>query len=52
MISLSVLRTSALSALVSRFGWIAVGKASGSDPESVFTAERYEPQSLIAAVSP
>jgi formate-dependent nitrite reductase membrane component NrfD len=28
-------------ALVSRFGWIAVGKVSGSDPESVFTAERY-----------
>ena len=28
-------------ALVSRFGWIAVGKISGSDPESVFAAERY-----------
>jgi hypothetical protein len=28
-------------ALVSRFGWIAVGKVSGSDPESVFAAERY-----------
>jgi Polysulphide reductase, NrfD len=28
-------------ALVSRFGWIAVGKISGADPESVFTAERY-----------
>jgi Polysulphide reductase, NrfD len=28
-------------ALVSRFGWIAVGKVSGSDPESVFDAERY-----------
>ena len=27
--------------LVSRFGWIAVGKVSGSDPESVFAAERY-----------
>jgi hypothetical protein len=27
-------------ALVSRFGWIAVGKVSGSDPESVFAAER------------
>jgi Polysulphide reductase, NrfD len=25
--------------LVSRFGWIAVGKVSGSDPESVFAAE-------------
>ena len=30
-----------LGALVSRFGWIAVGKISGSDPESVFAAERY-----------
>jgi Polysulphide reductase, NrfD len=29
-------------ALVSRFGWIAVGKVSGRDPESVFAAERYE----------
>ena len=29
-----------LGALVSRIGWIAVGKASGSDPESVFAAER------------
>ncbi|HJW37026.1 MAG TPA: NrfD/PsrC family molybdoenzyme membrane anchor subunit [Candidatus Udaeobacter sp.] len=29
-----------IGALVSRFGWIAVGKVSGSDPESVFTAER------------
>ena len=28
-------------ALVSRLGWIAVGKVSGSDPESVFAAERY-----------
>ena len=28
-------------ALVSRFGWIAVGKVSGSDPESVFAAEPY-----------
>jgi len=27
-------------ALVSRFGWIAVGKVSGADPESVFAAER------------
>jgi hypothetical protein len=26
--------------LVSRIGWIAVGKVSGSDPESVFAAER------------
>src|SRR4029077_1582959 len=26
-------------ALVSRIGWIAVGKVSGSDPESVFAAE-------------
>jgi hypothetical protein len=31
----------ALGALVSRFGGIAVGKVSGSDPESVFAAERY-----------
>src|SRR2546421_6450039 len=30
-----------IGALVSRFGWIAVGKISGSDPESVFAAERY-----------
>jgi hypothetical protein len=30
-----------LGALVSRFGWIAVGKVSGSDPEAVFAAERY-----------
>jgi hypothetical protein len=27
-------------ALVSRIGWLAVGKVSGSDPESVFAAER------------
>jgi hypothetical protein len=27
--------------LVSRIGWIAVGKVSGSDPESVFAAERF-----------
>ena len=30
-----------MGALVSRFGWIAVGKISGADPESVFAAERY-----------
>jgi hypothetical protein len=30
-----------LGALISRFGWIAVGKVSGSDPESVFAAEHY-----------
>jgi hypothetical protein len=30
-----------IGALVSRIGWIAVGKVSGSDPESVFAAERY-----------
>ena len=30
-----------IGALVTRFGWIAVGKVSGSDPESVFAAERY-----------
>ena len=28
-----------LGALVSRIGWIAVGKVSGADPESVFAAE-------------
>jgi hypothetical protein len=28
-------------ALVSRFGWMAVGKVSGSDPEAVFAAEHY-----------
>jgi len=30
-----------IGALVSRFGWIAAGKVSSSDPESVFAAERY-----------
>jgi formate-dependent nitrite reductase membrane component NrfD len=30
-----------IGSLVSRFGWLAVGKVSGSDPESVFAAERY-----------
>jgi hypothetical protein len=30
-----------IGALASRIGWIAVGKVSGSDPESVFAAERY-----------
>jgi formate-dependent nitrite reductase membrane component NrfD len=30
-----------IGSLVSRFGWIAAGKVSGSDPESVFAAERY-----------
>jgi hypothetical protein len=30
-----------IGALVSRFGWLAVGKVSGADPESVFAAERY-----------
>jgi hypothetical protein len=29
-----------LGALVSRFGWIAVGKVSGSDLEYVLAAER------------
>ena len=29
-----------IGALVSRFGWIAAGKVSGTDPESVFAAER------------
>jgi hypothetical protein len=27
-------------ALLSRFGWLAVGKVSGADPEAVFAAER------------
>jgi hypothetical protein len=27
-------------ALVSRFGWIAVGKVSGADPEAVFASQR------------
>ena len=30
-----------IGALVSRIGWLAVGKVAGSDPESVFAAERY-----------
>ncbi len=30
-----------IGALVSRIGWIAVGKVSSSDPEAVFAAERY-----------
>jgi hypothetical protein len=30
-----------IGALVSRFGWIWVGKVSGSDPESVFASELY-----------
>jgi Polysulphide reductase, NrfD len=30
-----------IGSLVSRFGWLAVGKVSGFDPESVFAAERY-----------
>ena len=30
-----------IGSLVSRIGWIAVGKVSGSDPESVFAAEKY-----------
>ena len=29
-----------LGALVSRFGWIAVGKTSGRDPESVFASQK------------
>ena len=29
-----------IGALISRFVWIAVGKASGCDPEAVFAAER------------
>jgi len=30
-----------IGSLVSRFGWIAVGKISGSDPEAVFAAEHH-----------
>ncbi len=30
-----------IGALISRIGWIAVGKVSGRDPESVFAAEHY-----------
>jgi formate-dependent nitrite reductase membrane component NrfD len=30
-----------IGALVSRFGWIAAGKVSGSDPAAVFAAERH-----------
>jgi hypothetical protein len=29
-----------IGSLVSRFGWIAVGKVSGSDPEAVFASQR------------
>lgn len=29
-----------LGALISRFGWLAVGKVSGRDPEAVFAAEK------------
>jgi polysulfide reductase-like protein len=29
-----------IGALISRFGWIAVGKISGRDPESVFASQR------------
>ena len=29
-----------LGALVSRFGWIAVGKVSGRDPEAVFASQK------------
>jgi hypothetical protein len=29
-----------IGALVSRFGWIAVGKVSGADPEAVFASQR------------
>jgi hypothetical protein len=29
-----------IGALVSRFGWIVVGKVSGSDPEAVFASQR------------
>ena len=36
-----------IGSLVSRFGWIAVGKVSGSDPESVFAAERYHPTARL-----
>jgi hypothetical protein len=36
-----------IGSLVSRFGWIAAGKVSGSDPESVFAAERYHPAARL-----
>ena len=29
-----------IGALVSRFGWIAVGRVSGADPEAVFASQR------------
>jgi len=29
-----------LGALISRIGWIAVGKVSGRDPEAVFASQR------------
>jgi hypothetical protein len=29
-----------IGALISRFGWIMVGKVSGSDPEAVFASQR------------
>jgi len=29
-----------LGALVSRFGWLAVGKISGRDPEGVFASQK------------
>ena len=29
-----------LGALVSRFGWIAVGRVSGCDPEAVFSSQK------------
>src|SRR5437762_8004420 len=32
-----------IGALVTRFGWLAVGKVSCSDPDSVFAAVRYHP---------
>src|SRR5437773_619052 len=36
-----------IGALVTRFGWLAVGKVSGTDPESVFAAERYHPAARL-----
>jgi hypothetical protein len=29
-----------LGALISRFGWIAVGRISGCDPEAVFASQK------------
>ena len=38
-----------LGALVSRFGWIVVGKISGRDPESVFASQKCRHPSCLSA---